>query len=109
MKGGSRRHFIGGTLCVLAGGAFAQEQRSINERMRGEFAPVHDPSIIKQDGWFYVFSTNISKETGGFIPCRRSRDLVSWEKCGFVFATVPQWARDSVPKVRGLWAPDIAR
>jgi len=109
MKGGSRRSFIGGSLGMLAGCALAQEPRSINERMQGEFAPVHDPSVIRQDDWYYVFSTNIAREQGGFIPIRRSRDLVTWEKCGFVFAAIPEWARDSVPKVRGLWAPDISR
>jgi arabinan endo-1,5-alpha-L-arabinosidase len=104
----SRRQFIGGSLCVLAGGAFAQAP-SLNQRMAGEFAPVHDPSIIRQDDWYYVFSTNVAKETGGFIPCRRSRDLVTWEKCGFVFAAIPDWARSAVPRSKGIWAPDIAR
>jgi arabinan endo-1,5-alpha-L-arabinosidase len=77
--------------------------------MQGEFAPVHDPSIMRQDDWYYVFSTNIARETGGFIPCRRSRDLLTWEKCGFVFATIPDWARESVPRAKGLWAPDVSR
>jgi arabinan endo-1,5-alpha-L-arabinosidase len=108
MEGGTRRRFIGGSLSALAGAALAQAP-SINERMQGEFAPVHDPSIIREGDWFYLVSTNIARETGGFIPCRRSRDLVSWEKCGFIFDSIPAWARDSVPRARGLWAPDIAR
>jgi arabinan endo-1,5-alpha-L-arabinosidase len=104
----TRRQFIGGSLSALAGVTCAQTA-SINERMQGEFAPVHDPSILRQDDWYYVFSTNIARETGGFVPCRRSRDLSNWEKCGFVFATIPDWAQESVPRAKGLWAPDVSR
>jgi arabinan endo-1,5-alpha-L-arabinosidase len=109
MAWGSRRHFIGGSLGVLAAAAFPDVPSSLNERMRGEFAPVHDPAVIRAGGWIYVFSTNTDHETGGYIPCRRSRDLVSWEKCGFVFPAIPAWARTTVPGTRGIWAPDITR
>jgi len=105
---GSRRRFIGGSLGALAVTAFAAAPRSINERMQGEFAPVHDPCIIRQGEWVYVFSTNVARETGGFVPCRRSRDLVTWEKCGFVFDAIPAWALAEIPRAKGIWAPDIS-
>jgi arabinan endo-1,5-alpha-L-arabinosidase len=106
----ARRAFLGGSVLALAGirGAFSQEARSINERMQGDFAPVHDPCIIRQDDTYYVFSTSVKTDTAGFIACRRSRDLVGWERAGFVFAQIPGWARDAVPGTRGIWAPDIS-
>jgi len=109
MAWGSRRRFIGGSLGVLAVSAFADVPRSLNESMRGEFAPVHDPAVIRQGEWVYVFSTNTDDETGGYIPCRRSRDLVTWERCGFVFDAIPAWARSAVPGTKGIWAPDVSK
>ena len=106
----ARRAFIGGLGLALAGirSALAQAAGSINERMQGDFAPVHDPCIIKQGDTYYVFSTSVKTDTAGFIACRRSRDLVSWERAGFVFKQIPQWARDAVPRTKGIWAPDIS-
>ena len=105
----ARRAFVGGSLLAVAmGRAFAQDAGSINSRMQGDFAPVHDPAIIKQGDTYYLFCTTSRGDTGGFIACRRSRDLVNWEKSGFVFAQVPGWALVDVPGSRGIWAPDIS-
>ena len=106
----ARRAFIGGSVAALAGvrGALAQVADSINESMQGDFAPVHDPCIIKQGDTYYVFCTTSRGDAGGFVACRRSRDLVSWEKAGFVFAQLPEWAREAVPGTKGIWAPDIS-
>ncbi len=106
----ARRAFLGGSMAALAGirSALAQTTGSINERMQGDFAPVHDPCIIKHGDTYYVFCTTSRGDAGGFVACRRSRDLVSWEKAGFVFAQVPEWAREAVPGTRGIWAPDIS-
>ncbi|HEU5134832.1 MAG TPA: arabinan endo-1,5-alpha-L-arabinosidase [Steroidobacteraceae bacterium] len=105
-----RRAFIGGSVTVLAGarGALAQDAGSINERMQGDFVPVHDPCIIKQGDTSYLFCTTSRGDAGGFVACRRSRDLVNWEKAGFVFAQLPEWAREAVPGTKGIWAPDIS-
>lgn len=65
---------------------------------------VHDPSIIAEKGWYYVFTTGTR---GEHIPIRRSKDLRQWEHVGNVFKEMPGWARKKVPK-GGLWAPDIA-
>jgi len=106
----ARRAFIGGSVAAFAGVryALAQTAGSINERMQGDFAPVHDPCIIRQDDTYYLFSTSVKGDTGGFIACRRSRDLVTWERAGFVFVQVPEWAREAVPRTKGIWAPDIS-
>lgn len=63
-------------------------------------ANVHDPSIIKTDSFYYVYSTdayyqkqgvefNDTGEKMGNIPIRRSKDLINWEFIG--------WALDSIP------------
>jgi arabinan endo-1,5-alpha-L-arabinosidase len=66
-------------------------------------APVHDPAIIRQGAYYYLFST------GRGIPIRRSADLVNWERTGRVFENdVPEWVKEAIPEAHGLWAPDIS-
>lgn len=69
----------------------------------GEVRRVHDPVVMEEDGTYWLFST------GRGVPIRRSTDLVRWELAGQVFDSVPAWAPEAVPGVRGVWAPDIAR
>ena len=64
---------------------------------------VHDPCIIRDGAYCYVFST------GTGIPVRRSRDLRAWEPIGSVFGpNMPDWVRREMPDSRGAWAPDIS-
>ncbi len=64
---------------------------------------VHDPCIIRDGAFFYVFST------GEGIPILRSRDLRRWELVGSVFAQgLPEWTQLALPGSRGAWAPDIS-
>ena len=71
-------------------------------QLEGDIRQVHDASIIKEGGTFYVFSTRAG------IAIRCSEDLVHWRLCGDVFAHLPEWAVKDVPGLRGLWAPDIS-
>lgn len=75
--------------------------------LSGSIQPVHDPTIARHQGNYYVFTTGHVGETPGLLPWRVSRDLSSWEVGGAVFAQMPQWASERVPRSRGLWAPDI--
>lgn len=79
---------------------------------------VHDPTIIKTKGYFYVYGTDVAwgQPLVG-IPYRRSRDLVHWEYLGKAFNGYPPknnfWA-DSISGVSGhtqwaLWAPYIMK
>jgi arabinan endo-1,5-alpha-L-arabinosidase len=70
--------------------------------LRGDVRNVHDPSIIKEGGRYYLFSTRAG------IAVRCSEDLILWRLCGDVFGHLPQWAVQDVPGLRGLWAPDIS-
>jgi arabinan endo-1,5-alpha-L-arabinosidase len=98
---------LSGTLCLPAA-ARAAASASLNERLSGDLAPVHDPCIIRADGSYHVFCTGQQAEPTGLIPWRTSKDLVSWTLRGRVFDAIPQWAQDAVPGTRGMWAPDIA-
>jgi len=102
----TRRGFVGGALLAFAG--LGRGAETINSRMHGDFAPVHDPCIIRQGDTYHLFSTSVKTDTAGFIACRRSKDLVTWERAGFVFTQIPAWAREAVPKTKGIWAPDIS-
>lgn len=63
---------------------------------------VHDPTLIKAGGTYYLFST------GAGVPYRCSPDMKTWKACGRVFRLLPPaWVREAIPQVRDLWAPDI--
>lgn len=79
-------------LCLSAGWALGIDPQAYG---------VHDPSIIKAEDGFYVFST------GDTLDMRRSGDLYDWDYLGGVFDEIPQWVQDKVPAVTNLWAPDI--
>lgn len=105
-----RRAFLAGAACSLAGFSAPSlaKSSSINARMQGNFAPVHDPCIIKHRDDFYVFSTTSRPDEAGFVACRRSHDLIDWKHLGFAFDKLPEWVKENVPRARGIWAPDIS-
>src|ERR1700685_1257607 len=79
-----------------------------NYEFTGDTSPVHDPSIIRQNSTYYVFSTDASSSQGGFIPIRCSTDKIAWTACGYVFSTLPSWISGAVPQATELWAPDVS-
>lgn len=98
-------------LCAsLAVGALARvaSAASINERMTGNFSPVHDPCIIKAGDTYHLFCTGHAGDATGLIPWRVSKDLVEWTLQGHVLDSIPEWAQAAVPGTRGTWAPDIS-
>lgn len=87
-------------------------------------ANVHDPTIIKTDSFFYVYSTDAYyhkrgvsfmdvDEKPGNIPIRRSKDLVSWEFVGWVLDSIPAEAVAHVHAhtnnrgANNMWAPNV--
>src|SRR6202789_602045 len=79
-----------------------------NYEFTGDTSPVHDPSIIRQNSTYYVFSTDASSSQGGFIPIRCSTDKIAWTACGYVFSALPSWISGAVPQATGIWAPDVS-
>lgn len=106
-----RRRFLQGLVAagLLPAGLAFPAGASVNARMRGDYAPVHDPCIIRADGLYHVFSTGHAGDETGLLPWRTSADLARWEYRGAVFPEIPPWAKTAVPGTRGLWAPDISR
>lgn len=89
-------------------------------------ANVHDPSIIKVDSFYYVYSTdayyhkegvefNDVDTTMGQIPIRRSKDLVNWEFVGWALKEIPSVAIEHVHRFSdnkgadNIWAPYILK
>ena len=99
-----------GAAGLLSGSLAARSAppRSLNERMSGDFTPVHDPCIIKADGVYHLYCTGHEGDGPGLIPWRSSKDLAHWELHGAVFPSIPEWAKEAVPGTRGMWAPDIS-
>ena len=74
----------------------------------------HDPTIVKDGGWYYVAITGDAAKPGTFLPMKRSRDLKHWQELRPVFSALPSWivpalgvAASDAPK--DLWAPDLSR
>ena len=67
-------------------------------------APAHDPAIIKQGSFYYLFTT------GGGLSIRRSTDLLNWSSVGTVFPNgLPSWISSTLGSTPpDLWAPDIS-
>src|SRR4051812_12124971 len=76
----------------------------------GDIDPVLDPSIVRQGDTWYAFSTDVAGyPEQGNLPIHCSKDKVNWNLCGSVFPDgIPKWVKREVPKVIGLWAPDIS-
>ncbi len=70
--------------------------------VQGDILGVHDPSMIKAGGKYYIFSTG----AGILIHC--SDDMLTWKSCGWIFPVNPFWLKVAVPGVGDLWAPDIS-
>lgn len=86
---------------------------------------VHDPTIIKDGDYYYIFSTDVYYGGAGVpaddprkdpkIPIRRSKDLVHWTPIGHVFPKMPQeivdFMRQKQPSYDpvAIWAPFIIK
>lgn len=101
---------------------------SWSDRNQWNLANVHDPTVVKDDEYYYMYQTNASygntHEAGGEYPVRRSPDLVNWEYMGSVFDAAPAWVKDSLNSIRsqmhpplppienpsfGFWAPHVTK
>ena len=71
---------------------------------------VHDPSMAKEGGTYYLFSTGDPAGTigNGNIQIRTSADLRHWTYTGTVFADKPAWITAALGSIPNLWAPDIS-
>jgi len=78
---------------------------------------LHDPSIIKYQNYYYIFSTDVAYGPNGKcgIMMRKSKDLVHWNFSGWVFNGVPaialQFMLSNQPAYQQLsiWAPYVIK
>lgn len=92
---------------LLVAGTAATGQ-SLNERMQGDIAPIHDPVIAREGKRYYLFSTGLGDGLDRLLTSRTSSDLAVWAAAEPVFQQLPAWAVRAVPGVKNLWAPDIS-
>jgi arabinan endo-1,5-alpha-L-arabinosidase len=97
---------VTGLACLTAGAQQSPSPRAIETHGDVEF--VHDPAIIRAGTTWYLFSTGNGPDRKGEIPIRCSQDLHQWQKCGSVFAQIPEWIKKESPETKELWAPDVS-
>ena len=98
---------------------------SLKNRNQWNGANVHDPTCIKVNDTYYLYSTDAyyippninfkddSLVSMGYIPVRSSKDLVHWNFEGWVFDSIPYKAFQHVKESNNgkspdnIWAPFI--
>jgi arabinan endo-1,5-alpha-L-arabinosidase len=93
-------------IALECGGARAAEDAQAL-KLEGDVAGAHDPSMIREGGTYFVFTTG-KAPGGGQLAIRCSGDLTHWRFCGQVFDAIPAWIHERSPGTRDLWAPDIS-
>ncbi len=98
---------------------------SWNDRDEWNLANVHDPTVVFDGDYYYMYGTNASygnaHEGHGNFHARRSEDLVNWTYMGASMPETPDWVKDTLNNIRarvgldpidspsyGYWAP-VAR
>lgn len=99
---------------------------SWDNRSEWNLANVHDPSVVFDGTYYYMYGTDASYGNAldghGHFPYRRSKDLVNWEFEGTAMAETPAWVKDTLNNMRarvgldpidspvfGHWAPVVRK
>lgn len=99
---------------------------SWDNRSEWNLANVHDPTVVYDGEYYYMYSTDASygnaHEGHGHFLYRRSKDLVKWEFLGMAMSTEPAWIKDTLNNMRarvglsainspvyGFWAPVVRK
>lgn len=84
---------------------------SWNSNSQWNLANVHDPSVVKQGEYYYMYQTDASYGNAhnghGHFFHRRSKDLVNWEFRGSTMNTAPAWVKDSLNNKRARMTPAL--
>jgi arabinan endo-1,5-alpha-L-arabinosidase len=102
--------------CGAAAVPAAQTQTAARTHLAGAagvpdpYIFVHDPSMARESGTYYLFSTGdpAGQIGNGNIQIRTSRNLRRWAYAGTVFADKPGWITAALGSIPNLWAPDIS-
>lgn len=99
---------------------------SWSNRSDWNLANVHDPTVVFDGEYYYMYGTNASygnaHEGHGHFHGRRSKDLVNWSYRGASMPETPTWVKDTLNNMRarvgldpianpvyGHWAPVIRK
>ena len=99
---------------------------SWGNRSDWNLANVHDPSVVFDGEYYYMYATNASygnaHDGHGHFHGRRSRDLVNWAYRGASMPETPAWVKDTLNNMRssvgldpinnpryGHWAPVVRK
>lgn len=92
---------------------FADDYSSMaawSNRADWNLANLHDPSVIYDGNYYYMYGTNASygnvHEGHGHFHGRRSRDLVNWSYMGASMPETPPWVKDSLNNIRASYGLD---
>ena len=108
---------------------YADDYSSIaawGNRSDWNLANVHDPSVVFDGEYYYMYTTNASygnaHDGHGHFHGRRSRDLVNWTYIGASMPETPAWVKDTLNSMRaslgldpianpvfGHWAPVVRK
>ena len=93
-----------------AGAAGANATKANARSTAAPYLFVHDPTMAKDHGTYYLFSTGDPAGIigNGNIQIRTSHNLRDWTYAGTVFATKPAWITSALGNIPNLWAPDIS-
>ena len=95
---------------VLAAGPASGAQPATRAQSRPADPVAHDPTMVRENGYYYVVITGDAGHPNTYLPIKRSRDLVHWEEVGPVFTSLPAWvSRQLGTTPADAWAPDLAR
>ncbi|WP_116789076.1 arabinan endo-1,5-alpha-L-arabinosidase [Flavobacterium psychrotrophum] len=95
-------------------------------RNQWNLANVHDPTIVKDGQYFYMYQTDASYGNASFghghFHARRSLDLINWEYLGAAMTGEANWVKDEINTRRaiegrapiqnityGYWAPCVRK
>ncbi len=87
--------------CNDSGGSTGCVQSKNIVDLSSDVYDIHDPTIIKEDDTYYIFS---SSPLGQIYS---SPDLVTWSREGSVFNALPDWLLEEIPEANHIGAPDI--
>lgn len=77
---------------------------SWDNRQQWNLANIHDPSIVYDGEYYYMYGTDASYgnvyEGKGHFPYRRSKNLVHWEFRGMAMVNTPAWVLDTLNHMR---------
>ncbi len=96
-----------GGSCTIANYSSSNPPQTLN--LSGNLI-THDPTIIEENGTYYVLQTGAEVD-GLVLPGKRSSNLTQWDGTpgAFTNGNSPYWLRQRVPGVKNLWAPDLSR